>query len=222
MIITRHRFGSAPATAALVVVLAIVTVACSIPLDDGPRAVDLGEEQSRQPQGSTGAGGAEVALYYIRNGHLTTVVREAKDESPMAVLTELTAQSGVSPSSGTVSQIPKGTKIRTADLGGGTLSVDLTDPFDNVVGVGRQQAVAQMVMTATELRGVAEVRVSVNGVATSVTSPVRGDRSIVTACDYLSLLPTDDTLAADEIGIDVARRLSIRRRLLENTCPATG
>ena len=64
-----------------------------------------------------------------------------------------------------MSQIPKGTKVVSAEQTGDVVAVDLSHEFENVIGSSRQQAIGQFVFTATELVGVNELEFTVSGTA---------------------------------------------------------
>ena len=97
--------------------------------------------------------------------------------------------------------------------------VDLSKEFENVVGPSRQQAIAQMVLTATEFPEVRSLRFLVDGKPVQVTSPTRGDTTTVTDCDYRSLLPTADEVAKADLDAATTERLNLRRESLEQRCP---
>lgn len=207
-----------PTIVAVVLVVAIAVLAsCGIPVDGRPRPV--ANPQTRDNQPTPGAGTTPVMLYYVRNDHLTGVVRVAPDNDVETVLGMLTNRDGVERSEGTVSQIPRDTEVRSVSRKGSTLRVDLSSEFDNVVGQGRQLAAAQILMTVTELSDIERARFTVEGREITMPSPTRGDRVTVDPCDYLPLLPTDDQMRLDGTGIDAARRISFRRRILINSCP---
>ena len=207
-----------PTIVAVVLVVAIAVLAsCGIPVDGRPRPV--ANPQTRDNQPTPGAGTTPVMLYYVRNDHLTGVVRVAPDNDVETVLGMLTNRDGVERSEGTVSQIPRDTEVRSVSRKSSTLRVDLSSEFDNVVGQGRQLAAAQILMTVTELSDIERARFTVEGREITMPSPTRGDRVTVDPCDYLPLLPTDDQMRLDGTGIDAARRISFRRRILINSCP---
>ncbi len=202
--------------------VAVLTVAaplagCGIPVDGRPRPV--ANPRTKGNQSVPGPGTTPVMLYYVRNDHLTGVVRVAPDDDVDTVLQMLTNRDGVERSEGTVSQLPRDTEVRSVRLRGDTARIDLSSEFDDVVGAGRQLAAAQIVMTVTELSGIERARFTVEGREVSMPSPASGDRPVLEACDYLPLLPTDDQMRLDGTGIDAARRISFRRRLLMNSCP---
>jgi hypothetical protein len=118
------------------------------------------------------------------------------------------------------SSIPTGTRLQGLQTDGTTLSVDLSDDFENVVGTARQQAIGQMVLTATEFAGVQDVRFLVDGKPLQVTSPTRGDTTTVGACDYESLLPTTEDAKEADLDAGTAERLAARRAALDDHCPA--
>jgi spore germination protein GerM len=203
-----------------VVVVAVATApttACGIPLDDEPRA------SANATTTTVGApvprsGNSSAYLYFVTDNLLVNLDREVVSESPKDVLTPLFA--GVPSGEGDeiVSQIPNGTRLLGIHQNGEELDVDLSKEFDNLVGAGRTQATAQIVMTATDLGGVDEVGILINGQRTQVFSPVNGDSERVGACDYVGLLPTDDLINSWPLDRKSQRHLITRRNMLQAQC----
>jgi hypothetical protein len=120
-----------------------------------------------------------------------------------------------------VSQIPTGTRLLGTSQEGTVLNVDVSKEFDNLVGTGRSQATAQIVMTATDLPGIDQVSLSIEGQSTQVFSQVRGDTDQVGACDYVGLLPSEDTLASWPLDRRSRQHLTTRRNMLLDQCLQT-
>jgi spore germination protein GerM len=206
---------------ATAVVAASVLAGCGIPLDGSPRTINASAQNPAQ-QGTTRLGSNTAYFYYLRNEHLTVVGRDVTSLEPATVLTQLVAATpaGVT-DTGKVSQIPPGTAVRSVGLVGDLLHVDLSSDFDNVIGANRQQAIAQIVFTLTELPEVERLTFAVGGRAATVSSPARGDVSVVSDCDYATLLPTDDEIRQDQLDPDATKKITSRRKSIESRCAGT-
>jgi hypothetical protein len=100
--------------------------------------------------------------------------------------------------------------------------VDLSRAFEDLVGPAKQQAIGQLVLTATGFPGISDMRFLVGGEPIQVASPTRGDTATVDDCDFASLLPTES--AAGELGLpeQSVNLLRVRRAELTARCgPAT-
>ena len=97
--------------------------------------------------------------------------------------------------------------------------VNLSSEFENVVGPKRQEAIAQLVMTATEFPDITSLRFKVNDKTLQVTSPTRGDTTTVTACDFALLLPTAEQADGSQLPAAAIERLNLRRQDLAKNCP---
>ncbi len=193
---------------------------CGIPLDTEPRPASIEAEVADQPEPTTVEGASRAVVYLTREGKLLATVREVMDRRPATILDSLL----VPPSTGEVAmgyvtQIPTGTSALAVRRTDQSVIVDLDSTFNNVIGAARQQAIAQIVFTMTELDGLGAVRFAVSGAAVDVSTPSRGDVDRVTECDFISLLPTDEDLVAadiDELTVGIMRS---RRRATEGRCP---
>lgn len=204
---------------ATVVAMLVATTACGIPVDEAPRAIP-GPTTTSEPTGTAVASaGASVGfVFFIVNNQLIALQEEVTTRQPRDVLAALFegVPQGAPPD--VISQIPTGTRLGDVQLNGGVLEVDVSAEFDNVVGTGRSQAAAQIVMTATDLPNVDRVALSIDGTPTQVFSPLNGDAERVGACDYLSLMPTDDVIDSWVLDRVSARHLTTRRTMLATQC----
>jgi hypothetical protein len=156
----------------------------------------------------------------VRDGKLVPVSRSLPDRTPNTVITALLGTpEPLEQVAGLGSSIPAGTELLGLQIDGDTVEVNLSKDFENVVGTGRQQAIAQMVMTLTEFTEVSAVRFMVDGKPVQVTSPTRGDTTSVGDCDYESLLTTEDEARQADLDVATTQRLAQRRTKLANTCP---
>ena len=202
-----------------VVVTCVILAACSISGDSRPRALAV-STTTTQVEAAPTSGEATAVLYFVRDGKLIPVTRSLPDRRVGTVLGALLGTpEPVERIKGLGSSIPAGTDLLGLQTDGDTLSVDLSDDFENVVGPARQQAIAQMVLTATEYPQIRSMRFLVNGKPFQVTSPTQGDTTTVTDCDYMSLLPTAEDVKDADLDEATAQRLAARRDELAQRCP---
>ncbi len=178
---SRCRIGIAALAA-----LACALSACGVSVDESPRPLQLPTTSTTvSPTPPTGA--FETVLYYVAEGDLLPVVRDLPDRTLETILAALLdPPSGTPPGLGT--SIPSGTTLLGLQRDRKTIAVNLSEPFQNVVGQSRQQAIGQIVLTVTELADIERVRFLIEGEPVSVSSPVRGDAELVDACDFRSML----------------------------------
>ncbi|MBS1838311.1 MAG: GerMN domain-containing protein [Actinobacteria bacterium] len=200
----------------------LLLAACSIGTDDAPRDLAVSTSTTVAPVTPT-SGGATAVLYYVHDGQLVPITRSLPDRHLGTVLdTLLKAPSTDQQSRNLTTSIPVGTRLSSSRLDGSTLIVDLSSEFDNVVGPSRQQAIAQIVMTATEFPGVDRLRFSINGKPVQVATPTRGDTSVVSDCDYRSLLAKPSDIDGTTLGQATVQRLQLRQSNLVQQCPSSG
>jgi hypothetical protein len=206
---------------ALLASAAVMLASCGIPLDSTPRSMP-GEPGGQSANGEQSSGNAQAFVYLVLDSHLVPSARDVAERTPIAVLRATTQPlSADEASRGLVSQIPKGTKVLSANQDGDVVDVDLSREFENVIGSTRQQAIGQFVFTATELAGVNQLEFTVDGKPVQVSSTYRGDVRRVTPCDFFTLLPPPDT-NTDGLTLDAARHVDVRRRALLARCPASA
>jgi spore germination protein GerM len=219
--VTARRTHRALLTLATAAAVAVLAAACSIGGDSQPRALAV-STTTTEVQSTPSSGEAAAVLYFVRDGKLVPVARSVPDRQLATVLGALMKNPvPVERIEGLGTSIPTGTELKGLRQDGDTVSVDLSKAFENVVGPSRQQAIAQMVMTATEFPDVRSLRFSVDGKPVQVTSPTRGDTATVTACDYESLLPSADEAAEADLDAPTTQRLDVRREGLAKRCPTT-
>lgn len=175
----------------MLVAAAVLVIACGVPLDSAPEMieVDLGDAPELDlPVGDD----VEAATFYlIEQGNLVPVTHEL----PAPVGPESVARflvEGIDPTdegAGLRTSIPTGTRVLAADRENGVVRVSLSRDFAVVGGEEELLAVAQVVLTLTDLEDVDAVTFELEGVATDVPlpngalsdDPVGGD-------DYRSLI----------------------------------
>ncbi len=204
--------------ASLTVLLAVSLAACGVDVDSAPRPVRT-EPSTTTTSSLPERGGAEVVLYYVREGTLLPVIDELSDRG-----LESTLQAVLQPPDGSVAMvglgtsIPAGTELLGVERSDNVLRINLSEAFDNVVGRSRQQAIGQLVLTVTQVSHVDDVTFEVDGEQITVSSPSRGDRTVVDACDFRSLLATVDDASEAALPFDSLEVLAERRAELDREC----
>ena len=192
--------------------------ACGIGVDEHPRGLDV-EVTSTTVADSPATGPISAVLYFSREGQLFPVVQELPNRSIESVIDGvLQGPPEGQQLSGLGNSVPSGTELIGVARSNGEIVVNLSSAFDNVVGLVRQQAIGQMVMSVTEQFEVETMSFEVDGRTLTVSSPRRGDATEVTACDYTSLLPGVDDMANAGLEGGLAEELSIRRVHLAEQC----
>lgn len=215
----RRRAGRALAAAALATAVA---VGCGVSVDEAPRALQLPETTTTvSPAAPTGR--FSTVLYYVAEGELLPTVRDLPDRTLDSILTALLDPPTNTPA-GLGSSIPPGTRLLGLQRDRRTITVDLSEAFDNVVGQSRQQAIGQIVMTVTELDDIQRVRFMVEGEPITVSSPVRGDSETVGACDFAQMLSgvVEAVDRYEDIPTVALVELVDRGEELERSCPAAS
>lgn len=205
-------------TALVAAALVLVTVGCGVGFDDEPRAVQQESTTTTSPS-TPSAGRVSAVLYYVREGALMPVQQELPDRSAFTVLSALVQPPDAAATAvGLSTSIPAGTELLGTRRADGRVTVDLSSAFDNVVGLSRQQAIGQMVMSATQASGVDTMAFEVDGQTVTVSSPLRGDRTDVDECDFASLLAAPQDAIAAGLPEEAVNQLIERRVELEERC----
>ncbi|MGB3410241.1 MAG: GerMN domain-containing protein [Microthrixaceae bacterium] len=203
---------------AVLLVLGMVLAGCGINMDHTPRTVEA-QLSTTTTLADQAQGGVEGVLYYVAEGAIVPATTLLSDRSAKTLI-EALLKAPPKPLSevGAYSSIPAGTTLIASKLRGSRLVVNLSQAFDNVVGVSRQQAIAQIVLTVTQQAAVRSVEFQVNGEDIQVTSPIRGDRSEVSNCDFRDLLATTDQGVSAGLSDDSIALLKARRARLKMIC----
>ena len=206
------------ATAALLagVMLSLVS-ACGVGFDDEPRSLQE-EASTTTVAASPSVGGLTTVLYYVREGALVPVEQELPDRDPATLLTALSQPPDADPDTGLGTSIPAGTALLGTRRDGNRLTVDLSSEFDKVVGLSRQQAIGQMVLTVTQEDSIERLEFQVDGETITVSSPLRGDTTEVDACDFAALLASPDDVRDAGLPDGSVEALDQRRSELDSTC----
>ncbi len=211
--------GDRLAAVPLVALLAAVLLsACGLGFDDEPRALKETADTTTTVV-SPSVGRLSTVLYFVREGALVPVRQELQDRTPSTVLTALTQSPTDESVSGLGTSVPVGTELLGTRRTGDRLIVDLSSDFEDVVGLSRQQAIGQMVMTVTEQGAVDRLEFKVDGDTITVSSPLRGDTTIVDQCDFASLLATPLSIASADLPLATKEDLTRRQNELAAACP---
>ncbi len=148
--------------------LAVALTACGVTTDDGPRDVPDSEQLDLGTPSDAGAAIGASRIYLIgpdssgQGSLLQPVARAAT--SPTDLMEALLSGANANELEQQYrSAVPVGTVLRSATVANATLRVDLSDEILQLSGGDLVDALAQIVFTGTELPGVAQVRVLVNG-----------------------------------------------------------
>ena len=213
---TRRSRGRAARPGIVVgVACALFCAACGVGIDESPRPLE-GEASTTTVAASPTDGQLSTMLYYVRDGSLLPLDRELPDRTTSTVINALT-QSPSPAVAGVGTSLPAGTRVLETVCGGDSLVVDLSRDFDTVVGLARQQAIGQMVMSIT--RGPThEVEFQVEGRPLTVSSPSRGDTTVVDQCDFVGLLAVPEGNAAQGLTRSSIQELEQRHAELDEQC----
>ena len=153
--------------------LVLVATSCSIGNDDAPRDIppagrrDLGSN-TEQPAGAA-TGTARIYLLSPEvAGQARTLQPVARDvaESPAGVLRALLEGPNSSELDNQLrTALPTDTRLLGTEMLGDVLLVDVSNELRQLSGEVLIDAVGQIVLTATELRGINGVRISIEGSA---------------------------------------------------------
>lgn len=196
----------------------LVLTSCGISMDPRPRSMEMAVSTTTTTE-PTEIGDQTVILYYSLEESIVPVPANVPDDQISTLIRQLLKPP---PKDDTDSQlrsaIPSGTRLRSATRRGTVLVVDLSEDFGNVVGASRQKAIAQIVMSATQLDSIREVRFRIDGEDIQIPSPTRGDVDTVSACDFKGMLATVDQVTDADLGEEIVIPLVFRRDRLGRVC----
>lgn len=161
---------SVRATATAVAAITLVG-GCSISPDSAPRDIPVLQQDELLAPSDREAGAATgTARIFLLSpdsgGQSTSIVAVPRDvaETPIALLEALTAGPNDDELDGKYrTAIPTDVVVRSAQLRGGTLVVDMSAGLLQLAGDGLIDAIAQVVFTASELSGVRSVKLLIEG-----------------------------------------------------------
>jgi spore germination protein GerM len=164
------------------IVLAALTVAlsaaaCGFPTQDSPQPAALDESPSLvSAAGSEPTSNEDVAVWFVHDDRLVSSTRSVP--VPAVATTAIAAiTAGVSASeaaAGLRSAIPDRGMVTEATVTGGTALVTLAPEFLDIPAGDQVLALAQIVYTLTDLRGVGRVRFEIDGEPVVVPLPDGG------------------------------------------------
>ncbi len=178
-----------------VVSVVFLGVSCGVPAESSPRQLP----QSAIPDAlkpsdtvvSTSASPEErVDLWFVRDSQLVSVTHLVPARAdPKRVIDELLSGPTDSERSGSLrSAIPDAAAVDEVKVSGGKATVGLSSAFSEIPAADQLLAVAQLVLTLTDLRGIGLVEFTVGDAAAAVPLP-NGDTSTgsVSRDDYVEL-----------------------------------
>lgn len=153
------------------VIAAVLVAGCGIPPDDSPRDITGAARRDLLANASAAGAATGAARIFLvvpgrpgGSGSLRAVPRDV-DSTPAELLTALLA----GPNQGEqraqlTTAVPAGTRLNSARVLNGALNVDLAGAIDQLTGETLIEAVAQIVLTATEIPSIRSVRLLIDGV----------------------------------------------------------
>lgn len=166
---TAHSRRVATTVAALVAAVAVG--GCAISPDSAPRDIPVLQQDELLASSDRSAGAATgTARIFLLSpeggGQATTIVAVPRDvvETPLALLGALLAGPNDDELDAQYrTAIPTDVQVRSAQVRGGTLVVDMSPGLLQLAGDGLIDAIAQIVFTASELSGVRSVKILIDG-----------------------------------------------------------
>jgi len=144
----------------------LLTASCAISEDATPVEIPLDQrgQFGAEPTGDAAAGNNRVFLVNsASNGRLRSVLR-AGSSGAEGIFTSLFAgPNEAEADSGLSTFLPEGLELNSARVRVRSLTLDVNDVFDKLTAVALRTAVAQIVATASEIDGIAQVRIQIDG-----------------------------------------------------------
>ena len=156
-----------------VALLAIVMTACSIDPEGSPRDIaardrrDLSSNFVQEAGAATGAGRIFLLSPEVLGNPRTlqSVARDVGDAPANAIKALFEGPNADELQKMLRSAIPPGTRLLDVGLDGGELIVNVSNDLQQLTGEALIDGVAQIVLTASEISGVASVAITIDGVA---------------------------------------------------------
>lgn len=177
----------------------VALVACGVPNESEPRALEADEVPEALASGATtsttapdpDAPSRQVEIWFLDNELLQPEFRELEvgEGAARAVEALLDGTTEEERAAGVSSSIPAGTELLGSELEGDRFTVELSEEFTTVAGSELRNAVAQIVFTATGYPDVERVRFRVDGDLVQVPVAGGGTEQVVTRAEYESLAP---------------------------------
>jgi hypothetical protein len=179
---------------------ALLAVGCGIPEDRHPTALPggvitpgLGSTTTTATRPSSPEPAMEATVFLVRADYVEPVVRRTTRADLQTVLEVLvTGPTEAELGAGLRTAISSQTQLHSIAVNGRTVVIDVTSAFVEVVGQEQILALAQVVLTATTVPGITEVRFALEGEPVDVP---RADGTLspgpLTATDYAALRQPD-------------------------------
>lgn len=175
----------------LAILASVLLCACGVPLDAEPQPFEVElvppVEVDRAEPGELAA----ASLFLVRDGQVVAVTRDLSSPAGAVAVIGSLLEDTTDPEerAGLRTSIPVGTELLAVRRENSTLVLNLTRDFAAVGGEEEILAVAQIVLTATNLEGIESVAFELDGVPTDVplASGALSDEPVA-AGDYRELL----------------------------------
>ncbi|WP_432534548.1 GerMN domain-containing protein [Kineococcus arenarius] len=178
-------------TAAWVAALVAGLAGCGVDAQEEPTTVALPVATTPTTAGSS-SGAFVLRVYFVRGNRLVAVTRRTDTATPQTTLDQLVSGPRRSEVADEVrTAVAPQDLAATPDPAGGVVVAAGRD-FTNVGGANQLLAVAQLVWTLTELRGVEHVRFTVEGQQVEVPTDEGLTHEPVDRDDYASVAPPAD------------------------------
>lgn len=156
--------------------LVALSASCGFPTQDSPVAVDEGDAPLTTAPGTATTRNEDVIVWFVENDRL--------HQSTRSVAAPVTASSAVAATAAGVSASESAASLRTAipdpsmvigaTASGGTAIVELAPEFLDIPAGDQVLALAQVVYTLTDLRGVGRVRFQIADEPVAIPLPDGG------------------------------------------------
>jgi spore germination protein GerM len=160
-----------------IVALVAMTASCGFPTQDSPHRADLDEAPPLVSSAdSVPTRNEDVAVWFVHDDRLTSATRSVPTPiNATAAIAAITGGVSASESAaGLRSAIPDPAMVTEAMVAGGTAVVTLAPEFLDIPAGDQVLALAQIVYTLTDLRGVGRVRFEIAGEPVVVPLPGGG------------------------------------------------
>lgn len=174
-----------------VVVLTVTVIACGIPFETEPEAVEIEVAVAADDDIPTPGDLAAVSVYLVHDNSLVQVHRDLPSPPASGIIfgSLLGPVAEAEQRAGLRTAIPPDTRVIALNEDGSLLQIDLSREFASVGGEEEILAVAQIVLTASSIEGIDYVTFALDGVPTGV--PVASgalSEEPVGAGDYATLV----------------------------------
>lgn len=171
--------------------MGVALTACGVPIDDLPEPVEIELVETPIAEPSVTEDLQAVPIYLVEEGSITSVTRDLPPPRDAASVLESLLEGTTEPEerTGLRTSIPAETMLLGVEMDGRTAHIDLSRDFAAVGGDEEVLAVAQIVLTVTDVDGVDDVLFYLEGIPTDVPLPngALADRPLGRA-EYTSLV----------------------------------